>query len=145
LAEVDEPMSNPVVLVYSNRPEVREAVMLAIGRRPAPDVGRIDFLECGTFAEVLMAVDAGEADLVVLDAEAQPVGGMGISRQMHMELDNVPPVVMLIRRQDDRWLATWARADELLMYPLDPVQAADTVAAVLRRRRAVAVPHGAAR
>jgi hypothetical protein len=64
---------------------------------------------------------------------------------MHVELDNVPPVVMLVRRQDDRWLATWARAEELLMYPLDPVAAADTVAAVLRRRRAVAVrPAGSA-
>lgn len=137
-------MSNPVVLVYSNRPEVREAVMLAIGRRPAPDVGRVDFLECSTVSEVLMAVDAGEADIVLLDGEAQPTGGMGISRQMHMELDRVPPVILLIRRVDDRWLSTWAKADEVLMYPVDPVTAAETVAAVLRRMRAVArVPGGA--
>ncbi len=137
-------MSNPVVLVYSNRPEVREAVMLAIGRRPAPDVGRVDYLECSTVSEVLMAVDAGEADIVLLDGEAQPTGGMGISRQMHMELDRVPPVILLIRRVDDRWLSTWARADEVLMYPVDPVTAAETVAAVLRRMRAVVrVPGGA--
>lgn len=128
-------MSNPVVLVYSNRAQVREAVMLAIGRRPAPDVGRVDFLECSTVAEVLMAVDAGQADVVVLDGEAQPTGGMGISRQMHMELDHVPPVVLLIRRLDDRWLSTWAKADEVLLYPVDPVSAAETVAAVLRRMR----------
>lgn len=133
-------MSNPVVLVYSNRPEVREAVMLAIGRRPAPDVGRVDYLECGSVAEVLMAVDAGQADIAVLDGEAQPTGGMGISRQIHMELDRVPPVILLVRRQDDRWLATWAKAEELLMYPLDPVSAAETVAAVLRRMRARALP-----
>ncbi len=128
---------NPVVLVYSNRPAVREEVMLAIGRRPARDVGRVDFLECSSVSEVLMAVDAGEADIVVLDGEAQPTGGMGISRQMHLELDAVPPVILLIRRVDDRWLATWARADSVLMYPIDPVTAADVVAEALRRRGTV--------
>jgi hypothetical protein len=144
-AEVDEPMSDPVVLVYSNRPEVRQAVMLAIGRRPAPDVGRVEYLECSSVSEVLMAVDAGKADLAVLDGEAQPTGGMGISRQMHLELDHVPPVILLIRRVDDRWLSTWARADEVLMYPMDPVTAAETVAAVLRRMRAVDRVPGTAR
>ena len=138
-------MSNPVVLVYSNRPEVRERVILAIGRRPAPDVGRVDFLECSNVSEVLMAVDSSSADVVILDGEAQPTGGMGISRQMHLELDHVPPVVLLVRRQDDRWLSTWARADEVLMYPVDPVTAAETVAAVLRRMRAVVPAPGSSR
>ncbi|MEO7124947.1 MAG: hypothetical protein ABI382_07935 [Nakamurella sp.] len=127
-------MSNPVVLVYSNRAEVRETVILGIGRRPARDVGRVDFLECSTVAEVLMAVDDNAADVLVLDAEAQPAGGMGVSRQIHLEATIIPPVIMLIRRQDDRWLSTWAKADEVLMYPLDPVSAAEAVAAVLRRR-----------
>lgn len=127
-------MSNPVVLVYSNRAEVREAVILGIGRRPARDVGHVDFLECSTVAEVLMAVDDNAADVLVLDGEAQPAGGMGVSRQIHLEAATIPPVIMLVRRQDDRWLSTWAKADEVLMYPLDPVSAAEAVAAVLRRR-----------
>lgn len=131
-------MSNPVVLIYSNRPEVRQAVMMGIGRRPAPDVGRVDFLECSSIAEVLMAVDESRADLLILDGEAQPAGGMGISRQLHLELDPVPPVILLVRRRDDRWLATWSGADTVLMYPLDPVSAAESVAAVLRRNGAVA-------
>lgn len=130
-------MSNPVVLVYSNRAEVRQNVMLAVGRRPAPDVGRIDFLECESVAEVLMAVDDGLADLLILDGEAQPTGGMGISRQLHLELDPVPPVILLVRRVDDRWLATWSGADRILLYPLDPISAAESVAAVLRTRHAV--------
>jgi DNA-binding response OmpR family regulator len=137
-------MANPVVLVYADRAEVREAVRLAVGRRPARDVGRVDFLECSTVAEVLMAVDADEADLVILDGEAQPTGGMGISRQMHLELGRIPPVILMVRRADDRWLATWAQADEVLMYPLDPVTASETVASVLRRMRAGESAAGAA-
>lgn len=134
--ESDRGRSNPVVLVYSHRPEVRDAIVTAIGRRPSPDVGRVDFLEVGTVADVLAAVDDQAADVLILDGEAQPTGGMGISRQIHMEIADdrpVPPVILTVGRSADRWLATWAKADEILVHPLDPVTAAETVAAVLRR------------
>lgn len=127
----------PVVLVHSHRPEVREQIRSAIGRRPAADIGRIDFLDAAGVADVLMAVDAGEVDVVVLDGEAQPTGGIGISRQIHQEAGRrgatIPPVILVVKRADDRWLATWAQASEILVHPLDPVTAAETVAQVLRR------------
>lgn len=126
-------MGNPVVLVYSHRADVREQIMLAIGRRPAPDVQRVEYLECESVSDVLMAVDGHRADLMILDGEAQPTGGMGISRQIHMEVASPPPVVLVVRRADDRWLATWAKADAMLIYPLDPVTAGATVAEILRR------------
>jgi len=126
-------MSNPVVLVYSHRRDVRERIMAAVGRRPAPDVGRIDFLECSSVSDVLMAIDDEVADVVVLDGEAQPTGGIGISRQIHQESMRIPPIVLTVRRADDRWLATWAQADEILVHPLDPVIAADAVASLLRK------------
>lgn len=135
-------MSNPVVLVYSNKAEMRQEIIGAIGRRPAPDVGRIDFLECAGVADVLLAIDSRAADVVVLDGEAQPTGGMGISRQIHQEAEFIPPIVLVVRRKDDRWLATWARADEVLVEPLDPVTAADTVASILRRSAAVVSRQG---
>ncbi len=126
-------MSNPVVLVYSHRKDVRERIMAAVGRRPAPDVGRIDFLECSSVSDVLMAIDDEVADVVILDGEAQPTGGIGISRQIHQESMRIPPIVLTVRRADDRWLATWAKADEILVHPLDPVIAADAVASLLRK------------
>lgn len=131
-------MSHPVVLVYSHRPEIRERIMSAIGRRPAPDIGRIDFLECGTVSEVLMAIDGRAADVVVLDGEAQPTGGIGLSRQIHMEATHIPPVVLTIRREVDRWLATWSNAEEVLVHPLDPITSAEAIATVLRRVAATA-------
>ncbi len=133
-------VSNPVLLVYSHRPEVRERIITAIGRRPAPDVGRVDYLECSAVHEVMTATEGRHADVLILDGEAQPTGGIGISRQIHLEARVVPPVVLVVRRADDRWLATWAGADEILVYPLDPVTAAESVAGVLRRRTAGLVP-----
>jgi CheY-like chemotaxis protein len=135
-----DPAAKPTrtVLVFSHRPEVRDAITSAIGRRPAPDVGRVRFLEAGGIAEVLAACDAGHVDLAVLDGEAQPTGGMGLSRQLKNEIPNCPPIVVTVRRADDRWLATWSQADAVLVHPLDPLTAAETVAGVLRTSQTLA-------
>lgn len=136
-------MSSPVahetltVLVMSHRQEIREAIITAVGRRPAPDLPRVKFLEASGIAEVLAAADAGEVDLAILDGEAQPTGGMGISRQLKNEIDDCPPIIVTVRRRDDRWLATWSQADAVLVHPLDPLTAAETVADVLRRSTAL--------
>jgi DNA-binding response OmpR family regulator len=134
-------MSTPTttVLVFSHRPEVREAIITAIGRRPAPDLDRLQYIEAGTVADVLSEVDAGSVDLAILDGEAQPTGGMGVSRQLKNEIANCPPIVVTVRRKDDRWLATWSQADAVLVHPLDPLSAAETVAEVLRSHALPAV------
>jgi len=123
------------VLVFSHRPEVREAITMAVGRRPAPDLPRVRFVEAGGVADVLAAMDAGGVDLAILDGEAQPTGGMGLSRQLKDEITDCPPIIVAVRRRDDRWLATWSQADAVLVHPLDPLTAAETVADVLRRTR----------
>jgi DNA-binding response OmpR family regulator len=120
------------VLVFSQDPDVREQVHTALGPRPAVDVGRIEYLEAVTGEEVVAQVDAGGIDLVILDGEAQPTGGMGVARTIREECAEQPLLCLLIRRRDDRWLATWSRVDATMMYPIDPVTAADTVAGLLR-------------
>jgi DNA-binding response OmpR family regulator len=120
------------VLVFSHRPQVRESIVTAVGRRPAPDIGRVRFMEADTVAEVLAAMDSGQVDLAILDGEAQPTGGMGLSRQLKNEIADCPPIVVAVQRRDDRWLATWSQADAVLVHPLDPLVAAETVAEVLR-------------
>ena len=136
------------ILVYSHRPEIREAIVTAVGRRPAPDIGRVDYIEAGSVAEVLMVMDAGGIDLAILDGEAQPTGGIGLCRQLKNEITGggsahrkaaaeifCPPIVIAVRRKDDRWLATWSQADAVIVHPLDPLAAAETVADVLRTKR----------
>jgi DNA-binding NtrC family response regulator len=124
------------VLVFSQRAEVRTAVRTALGNAPASDVGPITYLECATADEVVAAVDGGGVDLCVLDGEAQPTGGMGISRQLKHEIADCPQLVVLIARQADRWLAHWSMAEATLAYPIDPLVAADVVAGLLRERAA---------
>ncbi len=130
------------VLVFSQRAEVRDAVRTAVGRFPAADVGPVQYLECATGDEVVAAVDAGSVDLCVLDGEAQPTGGMGIARQLKDEVADCPPMVVLIARQADRWLAHWSMAEATLAHPVDPLVAPEVVAGLLRARAGRPAVHG---
>ncbi|MFC0597166.1 hypothetical protein [Streptomyces palmae] len=122
------------VLVYSDDATVREQVRLAAGRRPAADVPPVEFLECATLPAVLTALEQGGVDVCVLDGEAVPAGGMGVCRQIKDEVFRCPPVLLLIARPQDAWLATWSRAEAAVTLPVDPVEFAEALARLLRRR-----------
>ncbi|MFL3869964.1 hypothetical protein LT966_25560 [Streptomyces griseobrunneus] len=125
------------VLVYSDDANIREQVKLAAGRKPAADVPEVRFLECATLPAVLAALDAGGVDVCVLDGETAPVGGMGVCRQIKDEIFHCPPVLLLIGRPQDAWLATWSRAEAAVTLPVDPVEFSEALAALLRARLSV--------
>jgi DNA-binding response OmpR family regulator len=131
------PERSLTVLVYSDDRNTRAAVRTALGRRPAADLPRVEYIECATEPAVIRAMDAGGIDLAVLDGEAVPAGGMGICRQLKEEIYQCPPVLVLTGRPQDGWLATWSRAEAAVSHPLDPVALAETAAALLRPRAAL--------
>jgi DNA-binding response OmpR family regulator len=122
------------VLVYSDDVNTRQQVILALGRRPHPDLPEVEYVEVATEPVVLMNMDAGGIDLAVLDGEAVPAGGLGIAKQLKDELPDCPPVIVLTGRPQDAWLATWSRAEAAVPHPLDPIQLAEAAAALLRSR-----------
>lgn len=124
------------VLVYSDDATTRRQVRTAIGRRPAADVPRVEFLECATEPAVIAAFDEGRLDVAVLDGEASPAGGLGICRQVKDEIFQCPPVLVLTGRVQDNWLAAWSRADAAVPHPLDPVAVASATAELMRARLA---------
>ncbi|MEU8622105.1 hypothetical protein [Streptomyces sp. NPDC048623] len=130
--------SSATVLVYSDDANTRAQVRLAAGRRPAADVPPVEFVECATLPAVLTALDEGGIDLCVLDGEAVPAGGMGVCRQIKDEIFRCPPVLLLIGRPQDAWLATWSRADAAVTLPVEPVEFAASLADLLRARLASA-------
>ncbi|MDG4859953.1 hypothetical protein P8605_17640 [Streptomyces sp. T-3] len=125
------------VLVYSDDANTREQVRLATGRRPAADVPQVEFIECATPAAVFKELDQGGIDVCVLDGEAVPMGGMGVCRQLKDEIFQAPPVLLLIGRPQDAWLATWSRAEAAVTLPVEPVEFAAALAALLRSRLSV--------
>lgn len=133
------PPQTMTILVYSDDSATREQVRAAVGRRPAADLPRVELLECATQPAVLEAMRAGRVDVAVLDGEAVPYGGLGLCRQLKHEVYRCPPVLVLIGRPQDAWLATWSLADAAVPHPLDPLAVATAVAGLMRRR-ASAVP-----
>ena len=125
------------VLVYSDNADTRRQVRLAAGHRPATDVPPVEFLECATLPAVLTALDKGGIDVCVLDGETTPAGGMGVCRQIKDEVFNCPPVLLLMGRPQDAWLATWSRAEAAVTLPVEPVGFAESLAALLRARLAI--------
>jgi DNA-binding response OmpR family regulator len=79
-------------------------------------------------------MDGFEIDLLLLDGEAAPAGGLGIARQVRDEYDDVPPIVVALARAADNWLAAYAEVDATVRLPLDPITTGQTVAALLRAR-----------
>lgn len=122
------------VLVYSDDVHTREQVILALGRRPHPDLPELEFVEVATEPVVLQNMDSGRIDLAVLDGEAVPAGGMGVAKQLKDEILDCPPLLVLTGRPQDAWLATWSRADAAVPHPLDPIRLAETAVELLHAR-----------
>ncbi|WP_024793750.1 response regulator [Tomitella biformata] len=120
------------VLVYSSDALARRSVIEALGPRPHPDLPPIQHIEVATAPMVLRLLDAGGIDLVILDGEASPAGGMGIAKQLRDEIDPCPPILVLTARRDDDWLASWSRADAIASRPVDPIDLARTVIDLIR-------------
>jgi len=129
------------VLLYSDDAAVRDRIRLAIGTRPAADL-TVEFVDASTWEDCRNILDEYEVDLMVLDGEASPAGGLGIARQTKDEYATPPPVCVVLARAADRWLAAYAQVDQTLTYPLDPVSTGQTVAGMLRDRRNGVIPLG---
>lgn len=106
------------ILVYSDDATVREKVRFAVG---STTHGRpVEWVETATHDAVIAHASGSAFDLIILDGEAAKSGGMGICRQLKHELYTCPPVLLLVGRAGDAWLATWSEADAAVAHPLDP-------------------------
>ena len=126
--------TSATVLEYSHDRTVRNRVRLALGRRLDPDLPDLRIEEVATQAAVISALEAQRYWLCILDGEAVPAGGMGVAKQIKDEIPNCPPLVLLVARPQDAWLATWCGVDAILPYPVDPVELPRLAIELIRRR-----------
>ena len=122
------------VLVYSDDRNTRDQVRLALGRRPASDLPPVEFVDVATDWAVLDRLGKGGIALAILDGEATPAGGLGVCRTIKQEVFQAPPILVVIARPQDQWLASFARADGVVSHPIDPIATAAAAAELLRSR-----------
>lgn len=133
------------IVLYSDDSTVRAAVKSALGRTLSPEMGEHQIREFATADALRLYVDGVKPDsttpidIFILDGEAAPEGGMGVARQLKDEVFNCPPVLLLVARKEDAWLAAWSRAEASVTHPVDPFTLATTVADLVRTRYSTAL------
>lgn len=103
----------------------------------AADLPPHEIIEFATADALRLYLDAKKpVSLFVLDGEAVPEGGMGIARALKDEIYQCPPVLLITARAADAWLASWSRAEEVVVHPIDPFTLAHKVSELLRKQLA---------
>ena len=85
-----------------------------------------DIIEVDTGHAVAPAVDEHEPDLVIVDLQMGSMGGMAVCLELRLEesYGNLPhvPVLMLLDRRPDVFLAKRSGAEGWIVKPLDPIR-----------------------
>ena len=123
------PPDMPEVIVVSDSPNVREAVIASL---PDPSI-TVRELTRGT--DVLPAVRKKKPDLIVLDQQIGRMGGMASALDLHLEAGagRVPhvPVLMLLDRRADVFLARRSDAEGWVVKPIDPLRLGRAISELL--------------
>ena len=108
------------IVVASDAPSVRADVVAVVGG-PGTDVVEVD-----SGHDVAPAVAEHEPDLVIVDLQMGSMGGMAVCLELHLEesYGNLPhvPVLMLLDRRPDVFLAKRSSAEGWVVKPLDPIR-----------------------
>jgi len=103
--------------------------------RSALEDGETELLELMAGEEVRPAVEEDPPDLVITDLQVGNMGGMAICLDLHLEESGgrIPhvPVVILLDRRADVFLARRSAAEGWLVKPLDPIRIRRAAQAVL--------------
>lgn len=108
-------------------------------------------------AEVVEATTAWDArkligdedfDVLVIDGDLSPKGGFSmlyeLREQAEMRGEQTPPALVMMGREDDRWLAGWAGFNEVMLKPVDSFVLARRVSGLAGEAAAPAGADGAA-
>jgi DNA-binding response OmpR family regulator len=110
----------PTILVASDASSVRAEVAAVVGE-PGVEVIEID-----TGGAVPAAVHDHQPDLLVVDLQMGNMGGMAVCLELRLEesYGNLPhvPVLMLLDRRADVFLARRSGAEGWVVKPLDPLR-----------------------
>ena len=108
------------IVVASDAPSVRADVVAVVGE-PGTEIIEVDSGQA-----VAPAVDEHEPDLVVVDLQMGSMGGMAVCLELRLEesYGNLPhvPVLMLLDRRPDVFLAKRSGAEGWIVKPLDPIR-----------------------
>ena len=117
------------VMLFSGNPHIRQTVMDAAGLSGSFDIPPIDWQEVATPDAVKQNFAENRYAALVLDAETYQEGGQSVARWLNIHADKVPPIIMLVARQQDEWMSRWSGASYTVPAPYE----AEAVMAALKQ------------
>jgi CheY-like chemotaxis protein len=122
----------PLILVASDAPSVRSEVLAVVDDPDDPDN---EVTQVASGPELIKSVVEDPPDLVVVDMQMANMGGMAVCLHLRLEesygaLPHIP-VLMLLDRRADVFLAKRSGAEGWVVKPLDPIRLRRATTALL--------------
>lgn len=128
------------VLVVSPKADERLRAAGALLARPDVEV-----VEATSAVEAHQLTARQAFDVLVIDGDMRPEGGQSLLYEIRAGAEYrgepAPPAIMLLERDQDRWISGWAGAADVMLKPVDSFDVAERVLALVRDT-AGAVPVG---
>ncbi len=127
------------VLLVCDNPRISTTVMSALIGDPETTV-----TEVRTPQRALALIDEGERfDLVAADNDTAPSGGYFLAREIKARGQMgraMPPVILFLAREQDRFLSNWSQADAFIVKPIDPFDFRQVATSLVRGEPVPALP-----
>lgn len=124
------------ILLVSPDPSSRDLMRIAVGsleRRLGEPLSFLDATDGKNGAAIGLREDP---DAVVADEIASRAGAFSLAKDLRGAAEPyLGPIVILLERRQDEWLARWSGADAWFVKPVDPFELADRLVQLIGQRR----------
>ncbi|AOZ72691.1 hypothetical protein BK816_04795 [Boudabousia tangfeifanii] len=122
------------ILVFSDDVTFREDVKAAVGLHPYAGSPEVRFVEAATGPGVINTFADNSFDLAIFDGETKKDGAMSVAHTIAETInpDEVPPVIFVVARQQDEWLARGAGAASVVLKPVNALKLQEEIAKLLK-------------
>lgn len=106
------------VLVVSSDAAERSRAVSGLQQRDSVEV-----VEATDARQAHRAVNSRDFDVLVIDGDMRPEGGQSVLYEIRASAEfrgaKAPPAIILMGREQDRWLSAWAGAQDVAIKPVD--------------------------
>lgn len=124
------------ILLVSPDPSSRDLMRVAVGSLERRLGESLSFLGAADGKEGATIGLRERPDAVVADEIASRAGAFSLAKDLRGAPEPyLGPIVILLERRHDEWLARWSGADAWFVKPVDPFALADRLVELVGRRR----------
>jgi DNA-binding response OmpR family regulator len=129
------------ILLMTPDPSSRELMRVAVGSLERRLGEPLSFLDAVDGKEGATTGLRERPDAVVADEIASRAGAFSLAKDLRGSPDPyLGPVVIVLERRQDEWLARWSGADAWFVKPVDPFELANRLAELIAERRQATGP-----